>query len=313
MSTLLNYLFGRLISADPESRTAKVSLVLSLVFHLGMLILFKYTGFFIENLNNWFSLSIPVPNFPLPIGISFYTFRAVSYIVDCYWGKVEAEQKFSRFLLYMTFFPVIMQGPIARYETMQNQLAVRRCNPSDLYEGMMRVIIGLGKKVIIADNLGNIVDQFLANGNIEQQTTLGAWYGVIVYAMQIYFDFSGYSDMAIGIARMMGFQLEENFRHPFLCKDITEFRQLLAMSSSGRVGCSSDQTTFRRRTPRFLSSRRITRASGHTRVSEISEMRKRLPSSLLPAPMALMIGTPAACACTASESLALTVSTASRI
>ena len=97
-----------------------------------MLILFKYTGFFIENLNNWFSLSIPVPNFPLPIGISFYTFRAVSYIVDCYWGKVEAEQKFSRFLLYMTFFPVIMQGPIARYETMQNQLAVRRCNPSDL-------------------------------------------------------------------------------------------------------------------------------------------------------------------------------------
>ena len=225
MSTLLNYLFGRLISADPESRTAKVSLVLSLVFHLGMLILFKYTGFFIENLNNWFSLSIPVPNFPLPIGISFYTFRAVSYIVDCYWGKVEAEQKFSRFLLYMTFFPVIMQGPIARYETMQNQLAVRRCNPSDLYEGMMRVIIGLGKKVIIADNLGNIVDQFLANGNIEQQTTLGAWYGVIVYAMQIYFDFSGYSDMAIGIARMMGFQLEENFRHPFLCKDITEFWQ----------------------------------------------------------------------------------------
>ena len=190
-----------------------------------MLILFKYTGFFIENLNNWFSLSIPVPNFPLPIGISFYTFRAVSYIVDCYWGKVEAEQKFSRFLLYMTFFPVIMQGPIARYETMQNQLAVRRCNPSDLYEGMMRVIIGLGKKVIIADNLGNIVDQFLANGNIEQQTTLGAWYGVIVYAMQIYFDFSGYSDMAIGIARMMGFQLEENFRHPFLCKDITEFWQ----------------------------------------------------------------------------------------
>ena len=225
MSTLLNYLFGRLISADPESRTAKVSLVLSLVFHLGMLILFKYTGFFIENLNNWFSLSIPVPNFPLPIGISFYTFRAVSYIVDCYWGKVEAEQKFSRFLLYMTFFPVIMQGPIARYETMQNQLAVRCCNPSDLYEGMMRVIIGLGKKVIIADNLGNIVDQFLANGNIEQQTTLGAWYGVIVYAMQIYFDFSGYSDMAIGIARMMGFQLEENFRHPFLCKDITEFWQ----------------------------------------------------------------------------------------
>lgn len=225
MSTLLNYLFGRLISADPESRTAKVSLVLSLIFHLGMLILFKYTGFFIENLNNWFSLSIPVPNFPLPIGISFYTFRAVSYIVDCYWGKVEAEQKFSRFLLYMTFFPVIMQGPIARYETMQNQLAVRRCNPSDLYEGMMRVIIGLGKKVIIADNLGNIVDQFLANGNIEQQTTLGAWYGVIVYAMQIYFDFSGYSDMAIGIARMMGFQLEENFRHPFLCKDITEFWQ----------------------------------------------------------------------------------------
>lgn len=225
MSTLLNYLFGRLISADPESRTAKISVALSLIFHIGMLVLFKYTGFLVENLNALFSTDIPVPNLPLPIGISFYTFRAISYIVDCYWGKVEAEQKFSHFLLYMTFFPVVTQGPIARYETMQSQLSTRRCAPSDIYEGMMRVIIGLGKKVILADNLGNIVDQFLAEGNIAHQTTLGAWYGVVVYALQIYFDFSGYSDIAIGISRMLGFRLEENFRHPFLCKDITEFWQ----------------------------------------------------------------------------------------
>ena len=135
MSTLLNYLFGRLISADPESRTAKISVALSLIFHIGMLILFKYTGFLVENLNALLSTHIPVPNLPLPIGISFYTFRAISYIVDCYWGKVEAEQKFSHFLLYMTFFPVVTQGPIARYETMQSQLSTRRCAPSDIYEG----------------------------------------------------------------------------------------------------------------------------------------------------------------------------------
>jgi alginate O-acetyltransferase complex protein AlgI len=190
-----------------------------------MLVLFKYTGFLVENLNALLSTNIPVPDMPLPIGISFYTFRAISYIVDCYWGKVKAEEKFSDFLLYMTFFPIITQGPIVRYETVQYQLSARRSELMGIKEGILRTVIGLGKKVIIADNLGNIVDQFLANGNIDHQTMLGAWYGVILYALQIYFDFSGYSDMAIGISRMFGFRLDENFRYPFLCKDITEFWQ----------------------------------------------------------------------------------------
>ena len=177
-----------------------------------------------ENLNHFFSLSLPVPDLPLPLGISFFTFRAVSYLIDCAWGKVHAERNFLTFLLYMSFFPITVSGPIARYETMQPALHDRRVTANDLSAGFGRVAVGLGKKVILADNLAGIVDNFLGD-NITSQTTLGVWYGVVLFALQMYFDFSGYSDIAIGISRIFGFRLEENFRHPFLCRDITEFWQ----------------------------------------------------------------------------------------
>ncbi|MCD7959414.1 MAG: MBOAT family protein [Ruminococcus sp.] len=223
-SAVLNYFLGRGISAFQDRVPAKLFLALGLIINLGVLVGFKYTAFAVENINSWFDLSLTVPSLDFPLGISFFTFRVVSYLIDCAWRKISAERNFFTFLLYESFFPITVSGPIVRYETMQNDLHERTVNAGDLSEGFTQIAIGLGKKVILADNLGTIVDQFLGN-SLSNQTTLGIWYGVIVYAMQIYFDFAGYSDMAIGIARIFGFHLEENFCYPFLCKDITEFWQ----------------------------------------------------------------------------------------
>ncbi len=224
LSALVNYLFGRLLERFRDKGAGKLFLALALILNLGVLIGFKYTGFVLENINAAFSLSIPIPDLPLPLGISFYTFRIVSYLIDCAWGKVRAERNFFSFLLYVSLFPITVSGPIVRYETIQKELHGRTVTANDLSDGLGRIAVGLGKKVILADNLGVIVEQFLGN-NIASQTTLGTWYGVVLYALQMYFDFSGYSDMAIGISRIFGFHLEENFRHPFLCRDITEFWQ----------------------------------------------------------------------------------------
>ncbi len=223
-SALINYLFGLGIGKFRDKLPSKLLLTLGLLLNLGTLIGFKYTGFVLENLNQAFSLSLPVPDLPLPLGISFFTFRIVSYLIDCAWGKISAEKNFFTFLLYISFFPITVSGPIARYETMQTALHDRKVTADDLSIGFGRIAVGVGKKVLLADNLSGIVEQFLGN-NIAAQTILGTWYGVILYALQMYFDFSGYSDIAIGLARIFGFRLEENFRHPFLCKDITEFWQ----------------------------------------------------------------------------------------
>lgn len=221
----MNYVFGRAITYGNGGSGSKLGFAFAMVMNLGLLVGVKYTGFFIENINAVSGANLPVPDLPLPMGLSFYTFRAISYIVDCYWGKIRAESKFSCFLLYMTLFPITTQGPIVRYETIQTQLHARTTTVLDFSEGLGRIVIGLAKKVLLADQLANIVDQFLGGSAIEAQTALGTWYGVILYALQIYFDFSGYSDMALGIGRLFGFRFEENFRHPFLCKDVTEFWQ----------------------------------------------------------------------------------------
>ncbi len=223
-SAFFNFLFGKGVEKWRGKTPAKLLLALGLIVNLGVLVGFKYTGFVIENLNAVFDLTLSVPEPALPLGISFFTFRVVSYLIDCAWGKVRAERNFFVFLLYVSFFPITVSGPIARYETMRHDLHVRKITATDLSEGFTRIAVGLGKKVILADHLAPIVDQFLGT-SISSQTTLGVWYGVIAFALQIYFDFSGYSDMAIGIARVFGFHLEENFRYPFLCRDITEFWQ----------------------------------------------------------------------------------------
>ncbi len=224
LSAIINFAFGRIIGQFRDRAPAKLFLTIGLFLNLSVLVAFKYTDFVLENINAAFSLSLPIPDLPLPLGISFFTFRIVSYLIDCAWGKIPAERNFFNFLLYVSFFPITVSGPIARYDSMQTALRGRNITAIDISEGFGRIAIGLGKKVILADNLAGVVDQFLGS-TLTSQTTLGVWYGVILYSLQMYFDFSGYSDMAIGIARIFGFHLEENFRYPFLCKDVTEFWQ----------------------------------------------------------------------------------------
>ncbi len=224
LSALVNYFFGRGVEKYREKTAGKWLLALSLILNLGTMIIFKYTAFAIENINTLFSTSITAPSWALPLGLSFFTFRVISYLVDCYWGRHASEHNFFTFLLYLSFFPITVSGPIARYDTMRGDLHNRTITATDLSEGFTRIAVGAGKKVLIADQLSPVVEQFLGN-SLSTQTTLGTWYGVALYALQMYFDFSGYSDIAIGIARILGFHLDENFRHPFLATDITDFWQ----------------------------------------------------------------------------------------
>lgn len=222
VSVWLNYLFGMYVGKNNENNKGKTALVISLVINIGILFVFKYSGFIVENLNTLFRSSIPVPSIKLPIGISFYTFQTLSYVIDCYWGTVKPQKKFLWLLMYISLFPQLIAGPIVRYSTIEGEIANRKTTQEDLAEGFTRIAIGLGKKVILADNLSTIVDTFLG-GNVGNLSVVGTWYGVILYSMQIYFDFSGYSDMAIGLGRIFGFHFDENFKHPFLCKDVSEF------------------------------------------------------------------------------------------
>ncbi len=225
LSTVVNYLCGLGIGKYRDKIGSKIILGTGLVFNLGMLGVFKYSGFIMENINALFSASLPVPQIAQLVGISFYTFQVLSYIVDCYWEKVEPQKNLLYFALYVSLFPQLIAGPIVRYSTIAEEIENRTVTLRDVSEGFSRFIIGLSKKVILADNLFLIVEDFFGEGGVSHQTVAGTWYAVIMYSLYIYFDFSGYSDMAIGLGRMFGFHFDENFRHPFLCKDITEFWQ----------------------------------------------------------------------------------------
>ncbi|MBQ9110824.1 MAG: MBOAT family protein [Oscillospiraceae bacterium] len=223
LSALLNYFFGIGVRKY-KGNAAKAVLGVSLAYNLGMIGIFKYSGFLMENINAIFGSSFPVPQIAQLVGISFYTFQVMSYVVDCYWEKIDPQRSFTKFLLYVSLFPQLIAGPIVRYSTIAAEIDSRHTSLEDLSCGLTRFIIGLSKKVILADQLFRIVDDFLG-GNPESLSVVGTWYGVIIYSLYIYFDFSGYSDMAIGLGRLFGFHFNENFNHPFLCKDITEFWQ----------------------------------------------------------------------------------------
>ena len=223
-STAANYGCGLLIEKFRGTKKAKLGVVISLIVSLGLLATFKYTNFIVENLNLILPFEIPSPNIALPIGISFYTFQIISYILDAYWGKVKVQRNPLKFLMYVSLFPQLVAGPIVRYGVIEQEINDRSSTSADISEGITRFIIGLGKKVIIANNLATVVEATLG-GNMEVLSVFGCWYGVICYAMQVYFDFSGYSDMAIGLGRIFGFHFNENFNYPFICKNITEFWQ----------------------------------------------------------------------------------------
>jgi len=237
VSSVVDYINGRVVGKYKDKWQAKCALAFSLIFNLGVLFGFKYTGFFVENINALTGLSIPVPNIKLPIGISFYTFQTISYTVDCYWGKVKPQKNFAKFLMYVSLFPQLVAGPIVRYADIAQEIDDRKTTIKDFSDGMSRMILGLAKKVIIANNLSTIVTSLFGsadNGyeNIASLSVAGTWYGAVLVGLWYYFDFSGYSDIAIGLGRIFGFHFNENFRYPFICKSISEFWQRWHISLS---------------------------------------------------------------------------------
>lgn len=223
-SALINFLFAKWIDNTRGSKTSKVALILSLVYNIGMLGIFKYTDFVIENINWIFGTAIPEQNIALPLGISFYTFQIMSYVIDVYWEKVPVQKHFHKLLLYISLFPQLVAGPIVRYQTIAEEIDNRKTTATDAFEGILRIVIGLSKKVLLANNLNLLVNNCFSD-NISQASVTATLLGVIAYSMQVYFDFSGYSDMAIGIGRVFGFHFDENFKHPFMCRSISEFWQ----------------------------------------------------------------------------------------
>ena len=218
-SVVVNYLAGRIIDSQESHR--KAALAVGIAVNLLILGTFKYAGFFAQTLCDA-GLTVPIPKISLPIGISFYTFQSISYLVDIYRREAPVQRRFVNLLLYISMFPQLIAGPIVRYEIVALEIKNRRVTPYDFVEGSYRFLIGLGKKVILANQLSEISDQFLAN-NLDNLSTTGAWVGIAAFTLQIFFDFSGYSDMAIGLGRCMGFHFAENFTHPYCCRTITEF------------------------------------------------------------------------------------------
>ena len=217
-SSLVNYALARLI----DRKHRRVWLVLTVVVNIGALLVFKYTGFLVTNFNAVTGLSVPVPAIRLPIGISFYTFQALSYVLDVWKGDVKVQKNYAKVLLYISFFPQLIAGPIVRYRDIEEEIDNREVNLRQTAFGLRRFIGGLAKKVLIADAMGAAADFLFARG-AANLNVLGAWIGAIAYLMQIYFDFSAYSDMAIGLGKMFGFHFKENFRYPYRAATMQDF------------------------------------------------------------------------------------------
>lgn len=221
-STILNFVYGALVQKYKGKTSAKWILASSVILNLGILGFFKYTDFFIGNINAWFGTSIPLLNLTLPIGISFYTFQMMSYVIDVYRGDAAAQKNFVSFGAYVALFPQLVAGPIVRYTTIADQLDNRRENTDMFAYGIKRFVTGLAKKVLLANTIGQVWTQISAM-EVSSMSVVGTWIGALAFTFQIYFDFSAYSDMAIGLGYMLGFKFLENFDYPYISKSITEF------------------------------------------------------------------------------------------
>ena len=221
-SSLVDYGHGLFIEKHRGTKLAKIGLLSSICINLGLLITFKYSAFLYENLNTIFNLSLEIPKFSLPIGISFYTFQTLSYTVDVYKGQVKAQKNFSKFLMYVSLYHQLVAGPIVRYSDVEEEIESRVTTIENFSSGISRFTIGLAKKVLIANVAGKFVTQYM-NSDLSSITVLEAWFGIAMFTIQIYFDFSGYSDMAIGLGKMFGFTYMENFNYPYISKSATEF------------------------------------------------------------------------------------------
>lgn len=230
-SVLLDYALALLVERYHGTWGAKAALITSVVANLGVLGIFKYSGFLVENLNAVLHTAIPVPQIALPIGISFYTFQMLSYVADVYRGEVGAQKNPIKFLMYVSMYHQLVAGPIVRYSDIAEEIDNRRITATEVSRGISRFIVGLAKKVMIANAAGAFVAQYL-NGDLSNLSVAGAWFGILMYTLQIYFDFSGYSDMAIGLGMLFGFHYLENFNYPYIATSVTDFWRRWHMSLS---------------------------------------------------------------------------------
>ena len=217
-SSFINYIFALLV----DKKKSKLVLAAAVVINLGILAVFKYTGFFVETVNSVFNASLPVPQIVLPIGISFFTFQALSYVIDVYRRNANVQKSFFSVLLYVSFFPQLIAGPIVKYKDIDDQIRYRVQTVDKCAEGVKRFIFGLAKKVLISNTMGQVADAVF-NADSSYLSIATAWLGAITYLFQIYFDFSGYSDMAIGLGKMFGFEFRENFNYPYGATSIQDF------------------------------------------------------------------------------------------
>ncbi|MEG1314854.1 MAG: MBOAT family O-acyltransferase, partial [Anaerovoracaceae bacterium] len=215
-SATFNYYMAKSLEGN------KPNLIFTIVVNLFILSFFKYYGFLMDTVNNIFNSNIEYTTLALPIGISFYTFQALSYVIDVYRGKIQVQHSWLKFTLFLSLFPQLIAGPIVKYKDIETQLDDRTVNLVGLGHGTIRFVIGLAKKVILANNLGAIHAMVIASSPADA-SVVTSWIGIIAFTLQIYFDFSGYSDMAIGLGKMFGFDFMENFNYPYISKSITEF------------------------------------------------------------------------------------------
>lgn len=220
-SIIINYIFGRLLGTENKKKRQWI-LAIAVIINIGLLVVFKYLDMMVQTINQLSDSEIPLAGLALPIGISFFTFQALSYVIDVYRREVEPQKNLWNVMLYISFFPQLIAGPIVKYHDIQEQIDNRNTDVKEIAEGLRRFIIGLSKKVLISNTMAVTADALFAAGAGELNI-LSAWIAAIAYMLQIYFDFSGYSDMAIGLGHMFGFHFLENFRYPYISSNIQEF------------------------------------------------------------------------------------------
>lgn len=231
-SIIVNWFFGILVSKNKDTKAAsRVLLTLDIIFNLSILFVFKYLTFSGRIINSLLGINLSLPDIVLPIGISFFTFQAMSYVIDIYRQKAKAENNIFYVGLYISFFPQLIAGPIVRYETIADEIKNRKETVNDFFDGFARFVVGLSKKVLLANSFAVVADKafdLVKNGDAVSVTF--SWLGALAYTLQIFFDFSGYSDMAIGLGRMFGFHFLENFNYPYISTSVSEFWRRWHMS-----------------------------------------------------------------------------------
>jgi alginate O-acetyltransferase complex protein AlgI len=221
-SSILDFVHAKIIVNNRGNIKAKLALISSIIINLSLLFYFKYSGFFLETINKLFDSNLNVIAITLPIGISFYTFQTMSYTIDVYRNEAKPQKSLISFATYVSLFPQLVAGPIVRYQTVADELNDRTHSVDKFYDGIILFVLGLGKKVILANNIG-LIWNYVKLENIDSLSIFTAWLGIMSFGLQIYFDFSGYSDMAIGLGKMFGFNFSKNFDYPYISKSITEF------------------------------------------------------------------------------------------